>query len=284
MPLEAEIHKAYTNSYYTHGERARHVRYVPPAYGPLTRSVLWTLWVCLGGVFRLHTKRDRYWLHGLVDGKGRLLEVGCGNGSRLLDLQKRGWVVEGQEIDPQAASYARSKGLHVHEGSLDHAGLPDASYEVILLSHVLEHVHRPVEILRECGRLLKPGGRLVLSTPNIESLGHRIYKRDWLALDPPRHLVIHSRRSLERVLRDAGFGDTSIRTVPLNCELTSMHSRDIKYLGWTDLDSMPRVGREIVPVALQLAAILLHPVAPGSGEECFAVARRAGTNGRSAPR
>ena len=53
-----------------------------------------------------------------------------------------------------------------------------------------------------------------------------------------------------------------------------MHSRDVKYLGWTDWNSVPRLGREKMPVALQLLAVLLHPLAPDSGEEWLAVAVR----------
>jgi SAM-dependent methyltransferase len=272
LPLESEIHKAYAG-YYTHGDTPGRVRYEPPEYGPASRVILTALRHGLGllGLYRL---RETHWLHGLTEGDGRLLEVGCGDGSRLLDLQRRGWVVEGQEVDAQAARRARSRGLTVHEGSLEQCGLPEDGYDVILMSHVLEHLHRPGEVLRQCRKLLRPGGRLVVSTPNVESLGHRTYRGNWLALDPPRHLVIHSRRSLANLLREAGFDEPSVRTVAVNCELSALHSRDIRYHGWTDMDSMPRVGQELVPVAVQVAALLLHRVAPGSGEECLAVARR----------
>lgn len=274
VPLESEIHKAYA-SYFTHPEGARRVAYVAPAHGPVSRFLLRALRSLLG-LLRLGPQRESFWLHGLADGGGRLLEVGCGDGSRILDLQKRGWAVEGQEVDANAATNARSKGMQVHEGRLEEAALPEGSFDVILMSHVLEHLHRPVELLRQCRKLLRPGGRLVLSTPNVESLGHRVYGRNWLSLDPPRHLVLHSRRSLKNVLREAGFGEASIQSVPVNCELTTMNSRDLKYLGWTDMDSAPRLNQELIPIAMQVVAMLLHRVAPGSGEEWLAVATRDG--------
>jgi 2-polyprenyl-3-methyl-5-hydroxy-6-metoxy-1,4-benzoquinol methylase len=274
MPLESEIHRAYA-SYYTHPEVARRVAYFAPAYGQVNRILLGILRTALG-LLGTHARREAFWPHGLTKGGGRLLEVGCGSGSRLLDLQKRGWIVEGQDVDARAVSHARSRGLQVHLGNLQEAPLQEGGYDVILMSHVLEHLHRPVELLRHCRKLLRPGGKLVLSTPNIESLGHAVYGRNWMSLDPPRHLIIHSRRSLGNLLREAGFSEVSIRSEAVNCEITTMHSRDIKYLGWTDADSVPRLNRELVPVAMQVAAILLHRVAPGSGEEWLAVATRDG--------
>ena len=272
LPLESEIRKAYA-SYYTHPEGARRVAYVAPAYGQANRIALGVLRKCVR-LLGTDEQREAFWLHGLADGGGRLLEVGCGDGSRLLDLQKRGWTVEGQDVDARAAANARSKGLRIHAGSLDELALPEGSYDVILMSHVVEHLHRPVDVLRTCWRLLKPGGRVVLSTPNVESFGHRVYGRNWVSLDPPRHLVIHSRRSLANLLRAAGFAEASIRSVPVNCELTTLNSRDLRYLGWTDMATAPRLDRELVPVAMQVAAMLLHRVFPGSGEEWLALATK----------
>ena len=277
-PYESELSKVY-GTYYTHQGVTESLEYYPPDYGSVARILLKTALRCLH-YLRINPQRESFWLHGLEKGQGRLLELGCGEGSRLAALKERGWTVEGQEIDPKAVSNCRSKGLVIHEGKIEQVGLPEKSFDIILISHVIEHVHRPEEFLKHCRKLLRPGGRLILSTPNIESLGHRIYGRYWLALDVPRHLILHNRRSLYDVLHRAGFGRISVKTVALNCELTSMHSRDIKYFGWTDMNSMPRIGKELIPVLLQLAALILQLFLPGWGEECFAVAE----NAQSVPR
>ncbi len=78
-------------------------------------------------------------------------------------------------------------------------------FDLITLSHVIEHVHYPIDLLRACHRLLKPGGVLWLETPNIKSYGHRFYGRFWRGLEPPRHLVIFSPSGLFSILNDTGF-------------------------------------------------------------------------------
>jgi SAM-dependent methyltransferase len=275
MPIEPDIAKAYAgNAYFTHARAGGRGAPPPRAPGVVGEAIRKAMIVALG-LLGLGPRRARFWLHDLGPGEGRrLLEVGCGSGARLADLERAGWVVEGQDVDDAAVATARARGLHVHAGKVEEIDLPMAAYDVVLMSHVLEHLHRPVEVLRRCRALLRPGGRLVLSTPNVSSLGHRLYGPSWIHLDPPRHLVVHGRGSLERVLRQAGFGAVVIRSEPVNAEVTAMHSRDVKYLGWTDWDSVSRLGREKMALAVQLLALILHPVARNSGEEWFVVATK----------
>jgi Methyltransferase domain len=70
---------------------------------------------------------------------------------------------------------------------------------------VIEHLHDPAGDLRRIYGLLRPGGLMWIATPNLEALGLRRFGRDWLGLDPPRHLVLFTRASLERLLRETGF-------------------------------------------------------------------------------
>jgi len=136
---------------------------------------------------------------------GHLLDVGCGNGGFLLLARQAGWQVEGLDFDAAAVDAARSRGLDVHHGSID--SLEDRSnyYDVITLSHVIEHVHKPLDMLRQLYTLLKPGGRLWLETPNINSLGAKRFGRNWRALEPPRHLVLFNSSNLSQSLHIAGF-------------------------------------------------------------------------------
>jgi SAM-dependent methyltransferase len=137
---------------------------------------------------------------------GRILDVGAGSGIFVARLRALGWDAVGVEPDPTAAAGARSRhGGDVRTGTLEEQRLPDGSFDAVHLSHVLEHVHEPGALLRECRRVLRPGGRLVVLTPNAESLGHRLQGRGWRGLEPPRHLHVFTSRSLRRALRDAGF-------------------------------------------------------------------------------
>jgi SAM-dependent methyltransferase len=172
------------------------------------------------------TSRVAGWLLGLHPGRradadframylpasarGRLLDVGCGHGAILADLRDLGWDAQGIEPDPVAAGVARSRGLRVAEGGLFTADVPPASMDVVVMSHVIEHLHHPIEALRRCHALLAPGGTLVAITPNNESHGHAAFGRHWRGLEPPRHLQIFSRASLGEAARRAGFAHVHV--------------------------------------------------------------------------
>ncbi len=141
-----------------------------------------------------------------------LVDVGCGRGDFLARMQSLGWNVLGVEPDPVAAGLARSSGIDVFGGRLEDAGLAGGIADQVTLHHVLEHVEDPAGLLQECRRILRPGGRLVIYTPNAESLGHRWFGRAWRGLEPPRHLFIFSPRALQRMLHEAGFRSFCMKT------------------------------------------------------------------------
>jgi len=134
-----------------------------------------------------------------------LLDVGCGNGD-FLDLARRtGWRVTGVDPDPKAVETARARRLDVRLGGLELLAGSGIAFDLITSSHVIEHVHEPLQMLRACHTLLKPTGFLWLETPNLDSIGHGLYGHAWRDLDPPRHLVLFTWRSLTSALEAAGF-------------------------------------------------------------------------------
>jgi len=140
-------------------------------------------------------------------GRGRrLLDVGCGDGGFLRLAQACGWQVEGVDPDPKAVAEGRRQGLPLHEGGLEAYAGRAACFDLITLSHVIEHVHDPAAALADCHRLLRPGGRLWIATPNIDSAGHAQHGRFWRGLEAPRHLVLFHEPGLRRLLAQAGFG------------------------------------------------------------------------------
>lgn len=143
---------------------------------------------------------------------GRVLEIGCGNGDLLARLAGLGWQVQGIEPDPKSAAIALARGLPVIVGELDDQQFQPDTFDAIIMSHVIEHIGDPVALMRTCRKYLKPDGRLVMLTPNLGSLGHRWFGRNWLHLDPPRHLHLFTPESLALACRQAGFGNTSCTT------------------------------------------------------------------------
>jgi 2-polyprenyl-3-methyl-5-hydroxy-6-metoxy-1,4-benzoquinol methylase len=184
---------------------------------------------------------------------GRLLDVGCGSGSYLSLMRGLGWQVTGVEPDAAAVSRADPEiRPFLHVGTLEQAGFDAHSFDAITLHHVIEHVPDPVATLRECGRLLAHGGRLVALTPNSEALGRWFFRRRWLHWDPPRHLHVFTRRSLAEAARLAGLRQPTVRTTARGARWAWRASRSpIRDLG-------PAVrakrGRHRVPVPGTCAA------------------------------
>jgi 2-polyprenyl-3-methyl-5-hydroxy-6-metoxy-1,4-benzoquinol methylase len=144
--------------------------------------------------------------------RGRMLDLGCGSGELLGTMRSLGWQAEGVDVDPAAVEVARRKGFKVSIGSLHQQKFPDASFDAVVMSHLIEHVHQPFELLKEVRRILKRGHRLVIATPNARSLGHRLLGSRWPFLDPPRHLQVFTPRALKSLVLAAGFDDVRICT------------------------------------------------------------------------
>lgn len=224
MPTEKDIGKAYLN-YYTHEDENTQK---PRKRGTFKRLKLAVYFACdkgylalrygaangasslgklAGLLVYLHPMRkarlDFNAMYLSVRPGAKLLEIGCGSGRQLELLRQLGWQAEGLDLDPAAVKAASARGLTIHAGGLKEQRFPDGSFDAVVSSHVIEHVHDPVGLLRECGRILRPGGRLVVVTPNTASWGHRWFRNNWLALDPPRHLHLFNSISLRRAAEQA---------------------------------------------------------------------------------
>lgn len=220
MPRPEEIHKAYTR-YYTHHaaeaggpgrlKRAWHTlkaAYLAERFGYRGGSNGFQRRALAAAMYLLPLRRRaveasvRFLRH---QPGGRLLDVGCGSGDWLVQMRELGWHVDGLDFDPAAVELARTRNLNVRAGSLEAQGYDSETFDAVTLHHVIEHVPDPVATLRECHRVLRFGGRLVVATPNAHSLSHRMFRADWRGLEPPRHLHLFTGGSLRRALEAAGF-------------------------------------------------------------------------------
>jgi predicted SAM-dependent methyltransferase len=95
---------------------------------------------------------------------------------------------------------------------LDEKKYPKDHFDAIMMCHVFEHLYEPMDVLRECYRILKPNGNLIIVTPNSDSLTHRVFKGNWRGLEPPRHLNIMSMKSMKQVVLEVGFNISSIKS------------------------------------------------------------------------
>jgi 2-polyprenyl-3-methyl-5-hydroxy-6-metoxy-1,4-benzoquinol methylase len=203
--------------------------------------------------------------------RGRLLDVGCGSGIFAARMRTLGWDVTCVEPDENAAAVARSAfRLAVHSGTLESAALPDASFDAITLGHVIEHVPDPVATLAECRRLLRPDGLLVAITPNIHSLGRRLFGRHWMHWDVPRHRYLFSTDSLAEVTRRAGLHVVQLRTSARAARWSWRRSRQLARQPVVT-DGAPGSSRGPGGIAFELAESTLQTWT-AAGEECLVLA------------
>ena len=211
MPRKEELWKAY-RVYYTHPDYAAEENRKPDPLSFLLLKIhkpffkLFEHAVGMRGVEKKWRRKADVMFLGDAPAGGRLLDVGCGKWDLLVRLLQRGWNAEGLEVDAAAAAAARGqRGLKVHQGELESHRFPDHSFDAVTMNHVIEHVPDPVALLKECLRVLKPGGELALATPNIRCFGHRMFGRNWSHLQSPSHLRLFTKASLAACAARAGF-------------------------------------------------------------------------------
>ena len=156
--------------------------------------------------------------------KGRLLDVGCGVGTISLELQKRGFDVYGLDFSSVAIEKAREKGINAMKCDVDKDGIPfeDNCFDVVWAGDVVEHVFDPVFLLKEMSRVLKPTGKVLITTPNDMNLIRRTYifisgkspqSDTYRKLQQCKHHTLFSLELLEYMLSEAGFSPYYIRSI-----------------------------------------------------------------------
>jgi methionine biosynthesis protein MetW len=169
-----------------------------------------------------HESNTSHWHVGDLIGSGkRVLDVGCSTGYFAAALAARGNEVLGVEYDEASAEAARSRGIEVLVADLETTDLAahfgEASFDVVVYADVLEHLRDPLPVLRATHRLLRPGGFVVVSLPNVAHgdirmalLEGRFDYTDTGILDTT-HTRFFTRRTLTRLIHEAGFAVAELR-------------------------------------------------------------------------
>jgi SAM-dependent methyltransferase len=134
---------------------------------------------------------------------GRVLDIGCGPGW-LLSALDPAWERHGVELSTAAAEHAARYG-EIFVGPFEQAVYEPASFNLIVMYHVIEHLPDPVDAVQRAFSLLREGGRLVLGTPDFDSGCARRYGNQYRMLHDPTHISLFSNDSMHRCLRDNGF-------------------------------------------------------------------------------
>jgi SAM-dependent methyltransferase len=206
---------------------------------------------------------------------GLVLDIGCGPGGLLEAFRRRGWDVQGTELNDESAVRARQAGIPVQVGSLDSWDWPAGHFDAVTMWHVLEHWPDPRPVLRRVHQFLRPGGVFMVGVPNFGSPEARAARDGWFHLDVPRHLVHFTEASLRGALAAAGFTVRAQSSVALEFDTFSMvqsalnrtglkHNLLYNVLRGRHAKVMDAGSGVQVPATLLLAALLAIPALPAS--------------------
>ena len=173
--------------------------------------------------------------------KMRILDIGCATGSLLAHLSERGWETTGVEISAPQAEYGRSvRKMDIRTLPLDENNFPDGYFDVILASHLIEHLNNPGAMIGEVNRILAPDGSFFVTTPNIAGFQALVFKSRWRSAIFD-HLYLFSMKTLKKLLAEKGFtvektaawGGLAAGTAPLF--LKHIADRAVKWFGGGDV-------------------------------------------------
>lgn len=236
-------------------------------------ALSWGRWL-FGWMRPWRMKLDYYGRHLYTDSfpqRGQLLDVGCGNGAFLARAREMGWRVSGLEPDPKAVETCYSQGLDVLQGELGQSPAQwNENFDVITMSHCIEHVVNPKLDLKLAYRLLRPGGVLWLACPNPRSLGSLFYGRAWRELHPPYHLIIPSLEQLSQMLLESGFIEIEAVKRGIHARRALRESAENAY----HAGGLGMKIRSTLAPAIRVLADLAATLSVHGGEEIVIIARR----------
>ena len=208
------------------------------------------------------------WLNGArasafrrIPPRVRVLDIGCGFGQSLDYHRRRGCDAYGVEADANVAAAADRFAGRLHVGVFSPRRYPAGFFDFVTLDQVIEHLIDPAATLAQIGRILKPGGRIIATTPNCRSLTARLAGRRWIHWHPPYHRHFFSTASLRAAAAGAGLTVSHIgRTT----------KSDWLQMQWYHLLAPARPGRS-APFWTRGAGPLLRNAAAGRRQAARAI-------------
>jgi len=214
---EVDTNEAYYKLYYPQGY-----------HSPKQSSLLTLIW---GRFSSFLVRRKINLITRYIETPCKLLDVGCGPGGFLKQLESCSFDAHGLEPVQEAVEAAQQAGLEVTRGNILTSALTPESYDVVTLWHVFEHLKDPVPALNKLYRILKPGGILVMTMPNVNSMAAHVGGKYWFHLDSPRHLWLYNETNIKTLLSAANFKVETCRYLPFEFPLDLFWSIKHSLLG-----------------------------------------------------
>src|SRR6266536_703484 len=166
------------------------------------------------GVSRVVILRRRRLRHNLAKRGltgGDLLEIGCGYGYLLDEARLFFNRRVGTEFSPQGAEIARITGAEVFVGGIEQVP-PQHKFNCVVATQVIEHVYEPLSFVKRLANRTKPGGHIILATPDIGGALRRVMGLRWPSFKAPEHVVYFDFQTLSSLMRQAGL--QGVRRLP----------------------------------------------------------------------
>lgn len=163
----------------------------------------------------------------------RVIDIGCGFGETLGYHKERGCEVYGVEADENIRRVAERYGFNVHVGLFDPDLYKPDFFDYVTMDQVIEHVSDLPATMCGVARILKPGGLAILSTPNANGWGARLFGRYWINWHAPYHLHHFSRKSIAISAEQAGMTLEQIKILT---------SSEWLFYQWVHLVTFPKMG------------------------------------------
>jgi SAM-dependent methyltransferase len=207
--IPANLGKYYPENYYSYRNKARNLNYKLRSWIDRQR-VLASLrgTSTVGSIVNRYSKPLEYisWIRDIqIDFDSAILDIGCGQGRLLLRMSMGGFTnLTGVDpfIDNDISYYDN---IRIHKQDLDEFSDSKRKYDLIMLHHSLEHMPDQSRAFDSISKLLSPGGTALIRIPLADSYAWEHYRENWVQLDPPRHLYLHSRESLGLLAEKHGF-------------------------------------------------------------------------------
>ena len=179
---------------------------------------------------------------------GSILDIGCGGGNFLKDMQKEGWDIYGCDLSPYICDVARKTtgSKNIYSGDVLSLNLAENFFDVITLWHVLEHLTKPKETLIKISKLLKDDGMLIIESPDFSSIQSKFFKSKWFSLDLPRHIHQFSPKTMEKLLNSVNL-KTFKKDYIINPQnsFVSLKQSILRYLGLSGYLTTKRTDESI---------------------------------------
>lgn len=179
-------------------------------------------------------KRDLVRKYTVADkGNRSILDIGSGDATFLKALSQHKFNRYGLEIDRNLTASYKKEGITPISNDILTHNFKKQKFDCITMWHVIEHIHNPQKLMQKVNSLLTKNGVFIFSTPNTDSIGFQKGKENWFHLDAPRHFILYSSSSLQRLAKNNGFGIVEKRNnwhdFPLDL-FWSLHKTQSKYL------------------------------------------------------